>query len=81
MPPAHRDFESLASPGPHYEIVPYIDRFGEALLASDLVVARAGGSVFEIAAHGRPAVLSPTRTPPPTTRPPTPSGWPARAPR
>lgn len=54
-----RDFESLASPGPHYEIVPYIDRFGEALLASDLVVARAGGSVFEIAAAGRPAILIP----------------------
>ena len=33
--------------------------FGEALLASDLVVARSGGSVFEIAAHGRPMVLIP----------------------
>lgn len=33
--------------------------FGEALLASDLVVARAGGSVFEIAAYGRPAILVP----------------------
>ena len=33
--------------------------FGEALLASDLCVARAGGSIFEIAAHGRPAILVP----------------------
>jgi UDP-N-acetylglucosamine--N-acetylmuramyl-(pentapeptide) pyrophosphoryl-undecaprenol N-acetylglucosamine transferase len=28
-------------------------------LASDLVVARAGGSIFEICSHGRPAVLVP----------------------
>jgi UDP-N-acetylglucosamine--N-acetylmuramyl-(pentapeptide) pyrophosphoryl-undecaprenol N-acetylglucosamine transferase len=54
-----RDFDSLVSPGPHYDLYPYLDDFGEALLASDLVVARAGGSVFEIAAHGRPAVLIP----------------------
>jgi UDP-N-acetylglucosamine--N-acetylmuramyl-(pentapeptide) pyrophosphoryl-undecaprenol N-acetylglucosamine transferase len=37
----------------------YIDNFGEALLASDIVVSRAGGSIFEIAAAGRPAVLIP----------------------
>src|SRR5881398_1650913 len=35
------------------------DEFGDALLASDLSVARAGGSIFEIAAHGRPALLVP----------------------
>jgi UDP-N-acetylglucosamine--N-acetylmuramyl-(pentapeptide) pyrophosphoryl-undecaprenol N-acetylglucosamine transferase len=33
--------------------------FSEALAASDLVVARAGGSVAEIAAHGLPAILIP----------------------
>ncbi len=33
--------------------------FAEALSASDLVVARSGGSVFEIAAHGLPAILVP----------------------
>jgi len=33
--------------------------FTEALAAADLVVARAGGSVFEIAAHGLPAILVP----------------------
>jgi UDP-N-acetylglucosamine--N-acetylmuramyl-(pentapeptide) pyrophosphoryl-undecaprenol N-acetylglucosamine transferase len=54
-----RDFQSLRSPGPHYDLREYIDRFGEALLAADLVVARAGGSVFEIAAHATPAVLIP----------------------
>jgi UDP-N-acetylglucosamine--N-acetylmuramyl-(pentapeptide) pyrophosphoryl-undecaprenol N-acetylglucosamine transferase len=54
-----RDFEALRSPGEHYDIRPYIDDFGEALLAADLVIARSGGSVFEIAAHGRPAILIP----------------------
>ncbi len=33
--------------------------FADALAAADLVVARAGGSVFEIAAHGLPAILVP----------------------
>ena len=54
-----RDLPDLHPPGPHYDLRGYIPDFGEALLASDLVVARAGGSVFEIAAHGRPAVLIP----------------------
>lgn len=54
-----RDLPDLRSPGPHYDLRGYIDNFGEALLACDLVVARSGGSVFEIAAHGRPAVLIP----------------------
>jgi UDP-N-acetylglucosamine--N-acetylmuramyl-(pentapeptide) pyrophosphoryl-undecaprenol N-acetylglucosamine transferase len=54
-----RDLPDLASPGPHYDLRGYIDDFGQALAASDLVIARAGGSIFEIAAHGRPAVLIP----------------------
>jgi UDP-N-acetylglucosamine--N-acetylmuramyl-(pentapeptide) pyrophosphoryl-undecaprenol N-acetylglucosamine transferase len=54
-----RDLPDLQSPGPHYDLRGYISEFGEALLASDLVVARSGGSIFEIAAHGRPAVLIP----------------------
>jgi UDP-N-acetylglucosamine--N-acetylmuramyl-(pentapeptide) pyrophosphoryl-undecaprenol N-acetylglucosamine transferase len=54
-----RDIAELHSPGPHYDLRGYIADFGEALLASDLVVARSGGSVFEIAAHARPAVLVP----------------------
>jgi len=36
-----------------------LDEFGDALAAADLVVARAGGSVFEIAASGTPAILVP----------------------
>jgi UDP-N-acetylglucosamine--N-acetylmuramyl-(pentapeptide) pyrophosphoryl-undecaprenol N-acetylglucosamine transferase len=54
-----RDLHDLRSPGAHYDLRGYVSRFGEALLASDLVVARAGGSIFEIAAHGKPAVLIP----------------------
>jgi UDP-N-acetylglucosamine--N-acetylmuramyl-(pentapeptide) pyrophosphoryl-undecaprenol N-acetylglucosamine transferase len=56
-----RDFDALAPrvPGPWYDLQPYIDRFGEALLACDLCVARAGGSIFEVAAAGRPAILVP----------------------
>jgi UDP-N-acetylglucosamine--N-acetylmuramyl-(pentapeptide) pyrophosphoryl-undecaprenol N-acetylglucosamine transferase len=54
-----RDFAGLTAPGPHYDLRPYISGFGEALLAADLVVARAGGSIFEVAAHGRPAILVP----------------------
>jgi UDP-N-acetylglucosamine--N-acetylmuramyl-(pentapeptide) pyrophosphoryl-undecaprenol N-acetylglucosamine transferase len=54
-----RDLPELTSPGPHYDLRGYISDFGEALLAGDLVVARAGGSIFEIAAYGRPAVLIP----------------------
>jgi UDP-N-acetylglucosamine--N-acetylmuramyl-(pentapeptide) pyrophosphoryl-undecaprenol N-acetylglucosamine transferase len=54
-----RDLPDLQAPGPHYDLRGYIPGFGEALLASDLVIARSGGSIFEIAAHGRPAVLIP----------------------
>jgi UDP-N-acetylglucosamine--N-acetylmuramyl-(pentapeptide) pyrophosphoryl-undecaprenol N-acetylglucosamine transferase len=56
-----RDFAALKARGlgPHYDLREYIDGFGEALAASDLCVARAGGSVFEIAAHGVPAILVP----------------------
>ena len=56
-----RDYEGLVEriPPANYDLRPYIDEFGEALLASDLVVARAGGSIFEVAAAGRPAILVP----------------------
>jgi UDP-N-acetylglucosamine--N-acetylmuramyl-(pentapeptide) pyrophosphoryl-undecaprenol N-acetylglucosamine transferase len=54
-----RDLADLVSPGPHYDLRGYITDFRQALLASDLVVARSGGSIFEIAAHGRPMVLIP----------------------
>ncbi len=56
-----RDHASLAPrvPAERYQLEPYIDRFNEALLACDLCVARSGGSVFEIAAHGCPSILVP----------------------
>jgi UDP-N-acetylglucosamine--N-acetylmuramyl-(pentapeptide) pyrophosphoryl-undecaprenol N-acetylglucosamine transferase len=56
-----RDFASLEERprGANYQLFGYIDSFSEALLAADLVVSRAGGSVFEIAAAGRPAILVP----------------------
>jgi UDP-N-acetylglucosamine--N-acetylmuramyl-(pentapeptide) pyrophosphoryl-undecaprenol N-acetylglucosamine transferase len=42
-----------------YVLVPFTDEFGAALGAADLVVARAGGSVWEVAAAGKPALLVP----------------------
>jgi len=36
-----------------------VDQFTAALAAADLVVARAGGSIFEVAAAGRPVLLIP----------------------
>jgi UDP-N-acetylglucosamine--N-acetylmuramyl-(pentapeptide) pyrophosphoryl-undecaprenol N-acetylglucosamine transferase len=54
-----RDLPDLHAPDDRYDLRGYIDHFGEALLASDVVVSRAGGSIFEIAAAGRPAVLIP----------------------
>jgi UDP-N-acetylglucosamine--N-acetylmuramyl-(pentapeptide) pyrophosphoryl-undecaprenol N-acetylglucosamine transferase len=44
-----------------YELREYLSPkdFDAALAMCDLVVARAGGSIFEIAAHGRPAILVP----------------------
>jgi UDP-N-acetylglucosamine--N-acetylmuramyl-(pentapeptide) pyrophosphoryl-undecaprenol N-acetylglucosamine transferase len=58
-----RDYPELAAgelPA-GYELLEYLDieDFADALAASDLVVARSGGSVFEIAAHGLPAILVP----------------------
>jgi UDP-N-acetylglucosamine--N-acetylmuramyl-(pentapeptide) pyrophosphoryl-undecaprenol N-acetylglucosamine transferase len=54
-----RDFAALRAPGPHYVLRDYVVPFGKALAAADLAVARAGGSVFELAQYGLPAVLIP----------------------
>jgi UDP-N-acetylglucosamine--N-acetylmuramyl-(pentapeptide) pyrophosphoryl-undecaprenol N-acetylglucosamine transferase len=54
-----RDFPELRSPGPHYDLRDYLGEFGQALAAADLAVARAGGSIFELAEYGLPAVLVP----------------------
>jgi UDP-N-acetylglucosamine--N-acetylmuramyl-(pentapeptide) pyrophosphoryl-undecaprenol N-acetylglucosamine transferase len=50
--------DALGAPG-HYHLYPYIEPFAEALAVAELVVARAGGSVMEVAAAGLPAVLVP----------------------
>ena len=42
-----------------YALIQYEPDLGDVLAAADLVVARAGGSVMEIAAAGRPAILIP----------------------
>jgi UDP-N-acetylglucosamine--N-acetylmuramyl-(pentapeptide) pyrophosphoryl-undecaprenol N-acetylglucosamine transferase len=44
---------------PDYRVLPETDRFGAALSAVDLVLARSGSSVWEIAAAGKPAILVP----------------------
>ncbi len=43
----------------HYRLFDYVTRFADALAAADLVVARSGGSVLELAAAGLPAILVP----------------------
>jgi UDP-N-acetylglucosamine--N-acetylmuramyl-(pentapeptide) pyrophosphoryl-undecaprenol N-acetylglucosamine transferase len=55
----HAGLRARVAPDGRYDLHEYLDRFGEAILACDLCVARAGGSIFEVAAHGRPAILVP----------------------
>jgi UDP-N-acetylglucosamine--N-acetylmuramyl-(pentapeptide) pyrophosphoryl-undecaprenol N-acetylglucosamine transferase len=54
-----RDHPDLTAPGPHYDLRDYVTPFGDALAAADLAVARSGGSIFELAQYGLPAVLIP----------------------
>jgi UDP-N-acetylglucosamine--N-acetylmuramyl-(pentapeptide) pyrophosphoryl-undecaprenol N-acetylglucosamine transferase len=54
-----RDFAELQAPDERYLLRDYITPFGTALAAADLAVARSGGSVFELAQYGLPAVLIP----------------------
>jgi UDP-N-acetylglucosamine--N-acetylmuramyl-(pentapeptide) pyrophosphoryl-undecaprenol N-acetylglucosamine transferase len=44
---------------PDYVLLPSTDEFGAALSAVDLALSRAGGTVWELAAVGVPAVLVP----------------------
>ena len=60
----HRDYptarEALdAAEVADYTLLEYEPSLAEALAACDLVLARAGGSIFELAAAGRPAILVP----------------------
>lgn len=56
-----RDYDELSSrvTRPDYRLFAFTEEFGAALGASDLALARAGGSVWELAAAGKPAVLVP----------------------
>jgi UDP-N-acetylglucosamine--N-acetylmuramyl-(pentapeptide) pyrophosphoryl-undecaprenol N-acetylglucosamine transferase len=56
-----RDYAHLAPriTRPDYRLLAFTDDFGAALSASDFVIARAGGSVWEVAAAGKPALLVP----------------------
>lgn len=61
----HRDFElarqrlGAAGEVPGYTLIAYEPGLADALAAADLVLARSGGSIFEVAAAGRPAILVP----------------------
>jgi len=60
-----RDYEMVAArvaeagASERFAVLPYVPNLGDPLAASDLVLARSGASVFELAAAGRPAILVP----------------------
>jgi UDP-N-acetylglucosamine--N-acetylmuramyl-(pentapeptide) pyrophosphoryl-undecaprenol N-acetylglucosamine transferase len=55
-----RDFGRLSTDNPRHRILEYVDDIWRYLAASSLVVSRAGaGSLFDIAAAGRAAILIP----------------------
>jgi UDP-N-acetylglucosamine--N-acetylmuramyl-(pentapeptide) pyrophosphoryl-undecaprenol N-acetylglucosamine transferase len=51
-------WDAAGSPS-RYTVIEYEPDLGDVLAACDLVVARAGGSILEVAAAGRPAILIP----------------------
>ena len=55
-----RDFPRLSTDNPRHRILDYTDDIGRYLAAADVVVSRAGaGSLFDIAAAGKAAILIP----------------------
>jgi UDP-N-acetylglucosamine--N-acetylmuramyl-(pentapeptide) pyrophosphoryl-undecaprenol N-acetylglucosamine transferase len=56
-----RDYEALRPrvSRPGYVLLESTDDFGAALAAADLAISRAGGTVWELAAAGTPAILVP----------------------
>jgi UDP-N-acetylglucosamine--N-acetylmuramyl-(pentapeptide) pyrophosphoryl-undecaprenol N-acetylglucosamine transferase len=60
-----RDFEELrdrltrAPRGDRYTLLDYEPDLGDCLAACDLVLGRSGGSIFEVTAKSRPAILVP----------------------
>jgi UDP-N-acetylglucosamine--N-acetylmuramyl-(pentapeptide) pyrophosphoryl-undecaprenol N-acetylglucosamine transferase len=58
----HEELEGRLASAPHrdsYTLLAYEPDLGDVLAASDLVLGRSGGSIFELAAAGRPAILVP----------------------
>lgn len=61
----HRDYElarerlEAAAGVERYTLLAYESSLADTLAACDLVLARSGGSIFELAAAGRPAILVP----------------------
>jgi UDP-N-acetylglucosamine--N-acetylmuramyl-(pentapeptide) pyrophosphoryl-undecaprenol N-acetylglucosamine transferase len=57
-----RDYEEIRArvgDGHRYTLIDYLPDLGDPLAACDLALARSGGSVFELTAAGRPAILVP----------------------
>jgi UDP-N-acetylglucosamine--N-acetylmuramyl-(pentapeptide) pyrophosphoryl-undecaprenol N-acetylglucosamine transferase len=56
-----RDYDELRRHvgRPDYVLLPTTDHFGEALAVATLAISRAGGTVWELAAAGTPAILVP----------------------
>ena len=57
--PLARERLDAAAGAQRYTLLEYEPTLADALAACDIVLARAGGSVFELAAAGRPAILVP----------------------
>jgi UDP-N-acetylglucosamine--N-acetylmuramyl-(pentapeptide) pyrophosphoryl-undecaprenol N-acetylglucosamine transferase len=61
----NRDYDEIGTrllDAPHFErytLIHYEPDLGDVLAACDLVLGRSGGSIFEITAAGRPAILVP----------------------
>lgn len=58
----HDELRDRLAAAPHrdrYTLLAYEPDLGDVLAACDLVLARSGGSVFEVTATGRPAILVP----------------------
>jgi UDP-N-acetylglucosamine--N-acetylmuramyl-(pentapeptide) pyrophosphoryl-undecaprenol N-acetylglucosamine transferase len=58
----YSEIERRLAGSPHrerYTLLEYEPDLGDALAAADLVLARSGGSIFEVVAAGRPAILAP----------------------
>lgn len=54
-----RDLADLHAPRDGYDLRGYVGDFMDAVVACDLAVGRSGGSIWELAAAGRPSVLIP----------------------